>query len=152
MRIFLCADLKLAIQLILNLIEKNRFKKELFRDWRLDIDKRKSEFPMKFLERKDVIVPQSAIQILRQATKGSAIISTGVGQHQMWAAQIYLVDRPRQWLTSGGLGSMGFGLPSAIGAASAFDEINSRKKTQGYRHRWRWIFYYELSGACNCCC
>jgi acetolactate synthase-1/2/3 large subunit len=72
----LCADLKLAIQLVLNLIEKNQFKKDLFRDWRLDIDKRKSEFPMKFLERKDVIVPQSAIQTLRQATKGSAVVST----------------------------------------------------------------------------
>ena len=52
-------------------------------------------------------------------TEGKAIISTGVGQHQMWAAQHYKFDEPRNWLTSGGLGSMGFGLPAAIGAQAA---------------------------------
>ncbi len=59
--------------------------------------------------------------MLHEETKGDAIITTGVGQHQMWAAQYYKFDRPRQWATSGGLGSMGFGLPSALGAAMAFD-------------------------------
>jgi acetolactate synthase-1/2/3 large subunit len=52
-------------------------------------------------------------------TAGKAVVSTGVGQHQMWAAQHYKFDEPRNWLTSGGLGSMGFGLPAAIGAAAA---------------------------------
>ena len=61
------------------------------------------------------------VQVLHEETKGDAIITTGVGQHQMWAAQYYKFDRPRQWATSGGLGSMGFGLPSALGAAMAFD-------------------------------
>ena len=61
------------------------------------------------------------LQVLHEETKGDAIITTGVGQHQMWAAQYYKFDRPRQWATSGGLGSMGFGLPSALGAAIAFD-------------------------------
>jgi acetolactate synthase-1/2/3 large subunit len=60
-------------------------------------------------------------QVLHEETKGDAIITTGVGQHQMWAAQYYKFDKPRQWATSGGLGSMGFGLPSALGAAVAFD-------------------------------
>lgn len=124
----LCADLKLAIQLLLNLLEKKGLNKDYYRDWRSDIEKRKSEFPMRFFERKDIIIPQVAIQILRQETRGQAIISTGVGQHQMWAAQMYHFDYPRRWLTSGGLGTMGFGLPSAIGAASAFDGINGKDK------------------------
>lgn len=56
--------------------------------------------------------PQHAIEVLYEETNGEAIITTGVGQHQMWAAQFYKKDQPRQWITSGGLGSMGFGLPS----------------------------------------
>ena len=52
-------------------------------------------------------------------TGGKAVVSTGVGQHQMWAAQYYLFDEPRNWLTSGGLGAMGFGLPAALGAQLA---------------------------------
>ena len=57
--------------------------------------------------------------MLHDLTKGKAIITTGVGQHQMFAAQWYHFAEPRNWVTSGGLGSMGFGLPSAIGAAVA---------------------------------
>ena len=59
--------------------------------------------------------------MLHEETKGEALVTTGVGQHQMWAAQWYKLDAPRQWATSGGLGSMGFGLPSALGAAAAYD-------------------------------
>jgi hypothetical protein len=59
--------------------------------------------------------------VLHEETRGDAIVTTGVGQHQMWAAQYYKFDAPRRWATSGGLGSMGFGLPSALGAAIAFD-------------------------------
>jgi hypothetical protein len=66
--------------------------------------------------------------VLCEETKGEAIIATGVGQHQMFAAQWYNYTRPRHWLTSGGLGSMGFGLPSALGAAAAFDGKNGREK------------------------
>ena len=65
----------------------------------------------------DEISPQAAIQLLFLTSE--AVISTGVGQHQMWAAQHYLFEEPRNWLSSGGLGSMGFGLPAAIGAAAA---------------------------------
>lgn len=61
------------------------------------------------------------LQVLYEETKGDAIITTGVGQHQMWAAQWYKYTEPRRWASSGGLGSMGFGLPSAIGAAVAWD-------------------------------
>ena len=68
------------------------------------------------------------MQMLYEETKGEAIISTGVGQHQMWAAQWYKYNEPRRWVSSGGLGSMGFGLPSAIGAAVAHDGTDGRPK------------------------
>ena len=58
--------------------------------------------------------------MIYELTKGEAIITTDVGQHQMWAAQFYPFTRSRQWITSGGLGAMGFGLPAAIGAQMAF--------------------------------
>ncbi|MCX8108190.1 MAG: biosynthetic-type acetolactate synthase large subunit, partial [Verrucomicrobiae bacterium] len=66
-----------------------------------------------------VILPQEAVATLYELTKGEAIITTGVGQHQMWAAQFYNFKYPRQFITSGGLGSMGFGFPAAIGAKVA---------------------------------
>ncbi|GKC77559.1 acetolactate synthase, partial [Tanacetum coccineum] len=67
----------------------------------------------------EAIPPQYAIQVLDELTGRDVIISTGVGQHQMWAAQFYKYNRSRQWLTSGGLGAIGFGLPTTIGAAVA---------------------------------
>ncbi|MCW3835496.1 acetolactate synthase 3 large subunit [Sphingomonas canadensis] len=70
-----------------------------------------------FEDRKDVIMPQRAIRALWEATKDKApVITTEVGQHQMWAAQHFDFDDPNKWLTSGGLGTMGYGLPAAIGA------------------------------------
>ena len=65
------------------------------------------------------------MQTLCEETNGDAIITTGVGQHQMWAAQWYKYNEPRRWASSGGLGSMGFGLPSALGAAVAWDGTDS---------------------------
>lgn len=71
-----------------------------------------------------VIQPQHVVQAIYRITRGDAIVSTDVGQHQMWAAQHYLFDRPRRWITSGGLGTMGFGLPAALGAQVAHpDEL-----------------------------
>src|SRR4029078_4931430 len=66
-----------------------------------------------------VILPQYAIELLCELTKGEAIITTGVGQHQMWAAQHYRFKHPRQFLTSAGLGAMGYGYPAALGAKVA---------------------------------
>ncbi len=68
----------------------------------------------------DKIMPQDVIKMLYEVTKGDAIVASDVGQHQMFAAQYYPFKRPRQWLNSGGLGTMGFGLPAAMGAAFAF--------------------------------
>jgi len=63
------------------------------------------------------VLPQYAIDQIYQITKGDAYITTEVGQHQMWTAQFYKFDKPRRWITSGGLGTMGFGFPAAIGVA-----------------------------------
>ncbi|MCP5525092.1 MAG: biosynthetic-type acetolactate synthase large subunit [Verrucomicrobiales bacterium] len=70
----------------------------------------------------EVILPQEAIALLHELTGGDAIIATGVGQHQMWSAQFYKFSQPRQFVTSGGLGAMGFGYPSALGAKVAFPD------------------------------
>ena len=82
---------------------------------------------MRYPIREDVIVPQYAIQVLGEETKGEAIITTGVGQHQMWGAQWNPYTEPRRWISSGGLGTMGFGLPAALGCATAFDGKDGRE-------------------------
>ncbi len=70
----------------------------------------------------DKIKPQAVVEALYQVTQGQAIVTSDVGQHQMWAVQYYKFNRPRQWINSGGLGTMGFGLPAAIGAQLAFPQ------------------------------
>jgi acetolactate synthase-1/2/3 large subunit len=69
-----------------------------------------------------VIAPQNVIKSVYDITGGDAIVATEVGQHQMWAAQFYPFEQPRKWITSGGLGTMGFGLPAALGAQVAFPD------------------------------
>lgn len=86
--------------------------------WHARIREWKNAHPLSY-RKSDQIQPQRVIEALYEATAGDALVVTGVGQHQMWAAQFYKFRRPRQFLTSGGLGTMGFGLPSAIGAKLA---------------------------------
>jgi acetolactate synthase-1/2/3 large subunit len=88
--------------------------------WWAQIDKWRARKSLSFKNSKDVIKPQFAVQRLYELTKArDTYITTEVGQHQMWAAQHYRFEAPNRWLTSGGLGTMGYGLPAAIGAQMA---------------------------------
>lgn len=87
-----------------------------FPGWYKQIAKWKKEHPLRYKDTPDAIQPQHVIELLMELTKGEAIITTGVGQHQMWAAQYYNFTQPRTLVTSAGLGSMGFGYPAALGA------------------------------------
>jgi acetolactate synthase-1/2/3 large subunit len=87
--------------------------------WLKQIDAWKKERPLTYNFDKKIIKPEFVVEKIYEVTKGKAIICTEVGQNQMWAAQFYKYDRPRQWLSSGGLGTMGYGFPAAIGAQMA---------------------------------
>ncbi|KAF8103042.1 hypothetical protein N665_0188s0003 [Sinapis alba] len=115
-----CGDVKLALQGMNKVLENRAEELKLdFGVWRSELIEQKQKFPLSFKTFGEAIPPQYAIQVLDELTDGKAIISTGVGQHQMWAAQFYKYRKPRQWLSSSGLGAMGFGLPAAIGASVA---------------------------------
>ena len=90
--------------------------------WWRQIDEWRAMKSLSYRQSDEVIKPQYVIEKLYQVTEGKAIITSDVGQHQMWAAQYYHFDRPRQWINSGGLGTMGFGLPAAMGAKLAFPD------------------------------
>jgi acetolactate synthase-1/2/3 large subunit len=113
-------DCRLALAGLNRLLdeEKVTFTKKSRKSWLDQIEKWKSTTPLRY-EQKDVIKPQYVIEKLYELTKGKAIITTEVGQNQMWAAQYYHFDSPNRFITSGGLGCMGFGLPAAIGAQVA---------------------------------
>ncbi|HEY2571741.1 MAG TPA: biosynthetic-type acetolactate synthase large subunit [Solirubrobacteraceae bacterium] len=88
--------------------------------WWTRIEGWKEKYPLAYEDSADnEIKPQFMVQALHEATGGEAIVTSDVGQHQMWAAQYYDFPRPRRWINSGGLGTMGFGLPAAMGAAVA---------------------------------
>lgn len=112
----ICADIKIALRELNKVLEEKEEELDFF-EWTNELNEKKKEFPLGYKKFGDAINPQYAIEVLSELTGGEAIISTGVGQHQMWAAQYYTYKKPRQWLTSAGLGAMGFGLPAAAGAA-----------------------------------
>jgi len=90
-----------------------------FDTWHDEIADLKQEYALNYDRESKLIQPYAVIEEINKHTKGEAIISTGVGQHQMWAAQYFDFREPRLWLTSGSMGTMGFGLPAAIGAQFA---------------------------------
>jgi len=88
-------------------------------NWWKQINKWRERDCLKFALSDDVIKPQAVVQKVWEVTKGDAFITSDVGQHQMWAAQYYGFDKPRRWINSGGLGTMGVGLPYAMGVQKA---------------------------------
>ncbi|QTD41089.1 acetolactate synthase large subunit [Sporosarcina sp. Te-1] len=88
-------------------------------EWINALSEKTEDFPLWYKEDDSALLPQQAIQIIHRLTKGDAIVTTDVGQHQMWTAQYYALNNPDHWVTSGGLGTMGFGFPAAIGAQFA---------------------------------
>jgi len=98
---------------------KSKVKPERYADWREVLERYDNLHPQSFIDTDDVIKPQWVIERIGELVGEQAIITSDVGQHQMWAAQHYPFDRPRQWINSGGLGTMGFGFPAALGAKKA---------------------------------
>ena len=98
---------------------KEKEQEEKLAAWNDEINDWKRKHPLGFIEEGDIIKPQFVVQKLHELTKGEAIITTEVGQNQMWAAQFYHFNHPRRFMTSGGLGVMGYGFPAAIGAQMA---------------------------------
>ncbi len=118
------SDLKYALHranAILQKMGRKRVSRNFTRypAWYRQIDSWKQAHPLSFKDTPDAIQPQHVIKLLCEMTDGDAIIATGVGQHQMWAGQFYQYDKPRTFISSAGLGSMGFGFPAAMGAKVA---------------------------------
>lgn len=113
-----------VLRAMINVIRDEKLKPdaEALAQWWRQIDEWRKMESLRYRPSTEVIKPQFVVEKLYEVTEGKAIITSDVGQHQMWAAQYYLFDRPRQWINSGGLGTMGFGLPAAMGAKFAFPD------------------------------
>ena len=108
-------ELNKAIDLSKKNIKSNKIKK-----WWNQINKWRQKKCLNYKKSNKIIKPQLVIEKLYELTKGDAYITSDVGQHQMWAAQYYKFDKPNRWINSGGLGTMGFGLPAAMGVQFAY--------------------------------
>ncbi len=111
----ICSDLKYALGRLNKLLAAGKFSAPDTKAWHDQIAAWKRDNPFRY-DGSRHIQPQEAVHALYELTKGDAIIATGVGQHQMWAAQHYNFNQPRRFISSLGLGAMGFGYPAALGA------------------------------------
>jgi len=120
----LTGDVKQVLNQFLSLVEEQELEASIQQReaWWDQIRRWQLSQPLRFTGSQQQIKPQTVIRELHRLTNGEALITTDVGQHQMWAAQFYPFARPRQLITSGGLGTMGFGLPAAIGAQLALPD------------------------------
>lgn len=115
-------DVKLVLKEILKILKEEVGKEQwsaIRKSWLKQMEQWKKERPLTYRYDEKIIKPEFVIEKIYELTKGNAIICTEVGQNQMWAAQFYKYDKPRRFLSSGGLGTMGFGFPAAIGAQLA---------------------------------
>ncbi len=112
------SDIKYALGRLNGFLAARKFAPPDTSAWHAQIATWKKDHPFAY-EKSKHIVPQEAVKVLYELTKGDAIITTGVGQHQMWAAQFYRFNEPRRYISSLGLGAMGFGYPAAMGAKVA---------------------------------
>ena len=119
-------DVKPVLEQMLELIRESKKKPDgiAMEHWWNQIRKWQAVNCLEFDRQSPLIKPQYVIEQLHEVTKGNAYVTSDVGQHQMWVAQYYPFDKPRRWINSGGLGTMGFGLPAAIGVKLAFPDKN----------------------------
>jgi len=106
------------VKMVLELANK-KAKKAKSEAWISKIQEWKKQYPLSYKDSDVELKPQWVVELIHETTKGDAFVTTDVGQHQMWAAQYYRFNHPRRWISSGGLGTMGFGFPSAIGVQVA---------------------------------
>ncbi|HSI95667.1 MAG: acetolactate synthase 3 catalytic subunit [Methylophilaceae bacterium] len=117
-------DVKSVLADMLHLLDETEKPQnaETLKTWWQKIEEWRGKNCLKYATSSEIIKPQYVIEKLWEVTKGDAFVTSDVGQHQMWAAQYYKFDKPRRWLNSGGLGTMGVGLPYAMGAQFAFPD------------------------------
>jgi acetolactate synthase-1/2/3 large subunit len=117
-------DLKVVLKELIEQIKKEGFDKEKLKHWRELIKRFDELHPLDKTYKEDAkaLKPQTIIKKMGELLPKDTIVATDVGQHQMWAAQFFPFNEPRQWITSGGLGTMGFGFPAAMGAKMACPE------------------------------
>jgi acetolactate synthase-1/2/3 large subunit len=122
--IAIVSDVKPALEHMIELIKDSDKKpgKKALEAWWKQVNEWRAVDCLDYDRNSPLIKPQYVVEQLYQVTKGNAYVTSDVGQHQMWAAQYYKFDKPRRWINSGGLGTMGFGLPAAIGVKLAFPD------------------------------
>jgi acetolactate synthase-1/2/3 large subunit len=119
-------DVKPVLKQMLECLKDSKKKpnKKALESWWKQIDEWRAVDSLAYDRNSDLIKPQYVIEQLYEVTKGDAYVTSDVGQHQMWTAQYYPFNKPRRWINSGGLGTMGFGLPAAIGVKIAFPDAD----------------------------